>query len=165
MQKNYIICNRKIRVEAECFPSDCHDWQIFEKSFDEPDFFVNCNVVEFLPAVEGKFCGRSGDFSIYCQGEKLSRKREMGAEEGLVSKHNYITGDSCEIYFTKNSARVFMDERYFWTSIPLANYLLTKKAVLMHSSFIDIGDSAVLFSAPCGTGKSTQAELWRVHRV
>jgi hypothetical protein len=56
------------------------------------------------------------------------------------------------------------DERYFWSSVPLAQLLLPKKVVLMHASYIDINGSAVLFTAPCGTGKSTQAELWRVHR-
>lgn len=35
---------------------------------------------------------------------------------------------------------------------------------ILHSSFIDVGGEAVLFTAPSGTGKSTQAELWREHR-
>ena len=56
------------------------------------------------------------------------------------------------------------DERYFWSSVPLAQLLLPKKAVLMHASYINTNGSAVLFTAPCGMGKSTQAELWRVHR-
>lgn len=164
MLRNYIICKQKIRIEAERFPSDCEDWRIFEADFEKPDFFVNCNVVEPLPEVEGSFCGKSGDFSIYCQGETLFRKRDMGIKEGVISKHNYINGTACELYFTPESFPVFTDERYLWMSVPLANYLLTKKTVLMHSSFIDIGGSAVLFSAPCGTGKSTQAELWRALR-
>lgn len=33
--------------------------------------------------------------------------------------------------------------------------------VIFHSAYIDVGGRAVLFSAPSGTGKSTQAELWR----
>lgn len=35
---------------------------------------------------------------------------------------------------------------------------------ILHSSFIDAGGEAVLFTAPSGTGKSTQAELWRENR-
>ncbi len=35
---------------------------------------------------------------------------------------------------------------------------------ILHSSFIDVGGEAVLFTAPSGTGKSTQAELWRENR-
>ena len=37
-------------------------------------------------------------------------------------------------------------------------------AVIFHSSYIDIGGRGVLFTAPSGTGKSTQAQLWNSHR-
>ncbi len=164
MFKSYLICQQKIRIEAPDFPSDCADWRIFESNFETPDFSVKCNVRESLPEVEGVPCGRSGDFSVYCKGEMVCRKRDMGFAEGVLSKYNYISGSGSEIYFTPKSFPVFADERYFWTSVPLAQHLLTKNAFVMHASYIDIGGSAVLFSAPCGTGKSTQAELWRVHR-
>ncbi len=36
--------------------------------------------------------------------------------------------------------------------------------ILLHSSFIRWQEEALVFTAPSGTGKSTQAELWRVHR-
>lgn len=35
---------------------------------------------------------------------------------------------------------------------------------VFHCSYIDIGGKAILFTAPSGTGKSTQADLWREHR-
>ena len=37
-------------------------------------------------------------------------------------------------------------------------------ASVFHSSVIDIGGEAILFTAPCGTGKSTQAALWEKYR-
>lgn len=164
MLKNYVICEQKIRIQADEFPADCEDWRIFESELESPDFSVNCNVSETLPEPEGAFFGKSGEFSVYCQGEIAFRKRDMGIFEGVISKYNYIKASDCQLYFTHRSFPVFMDDRYFWTSVPLAQYLLTKNAALLHASFIDIGGSAVLFSAPSGTGKSTQAELWRVHR-
>lgn len=41
--------------------------------------------------------------------------------------------------------------------------LLQKQAPILHASYIDAGGEAILFSAPSQTGKSTQAELWRVN--
>ena len=35
---------------------------------------------------------------------------------------------------------------------------------ILHSSFIQYNDHAILFSAPSGTGKSTQADLWKQYR-
>lgn len=35
---------------------------------------------------------------------------------------------------------------------------------VFHCSYIDIGGKAILFTAPSGTGKSTQADLWQKYR-
>ena len=46
-----------------------------------------------------------------------------------------------------------------------AEHLIAKAGgFLFHCSYIDYGGRAILFTAPSGTGKSTQAELWAKHR-
>lgn len=42
----------------------------------------------------------------------------------------------------------------------LQSLLLSFNGLLLHSSFIQWHNQAILFSAPSGTGKSTQADLW-----
>lgn len=42
----------------------------------------------------------------------------------------------------------------------LEHVLLRHGALFLHSSHLNIGGKALLFSAPSGTGKSTQADLW-----
>lgn len=43
-----------------------------------------------------------------------------------------------------------------------AEHLVTEAGgFVFHSAYIEFGGEAVLFTAPSGTGKSTQAELWR----
>lgn len=41
--------------------------------------------------------------------------------------------------------------------------LLQKNAAVLHASFIDFNGSAILFTGPSQTGKSTQSALWTVH--
>ena len=164
MFKNYTICEQKIRIEMPDFPNDCADWRLFETNEAVADISVSCQVGERLPEFSGRFCGKKAEFTVYNQGETIFRKRDMGTAEGVLAEYNYINGSDCRVWFTNHSFPVMTDDRYLWSSVPLAQLFLPKKAVLMHASFIDIGGSAVLFSAPSGTGKSTQAELWRVHR-
>lgn len=164
MFKNYTICEQKIRIEMPDFPNDCADWQLFETNKSVSDISVACQVGEKLPEISGKFCGEQGEFSVFSDGEKVFRKRSMGTAEGALAEYDCKVGSDCRLHFTNKSFSVLTDERYFWNSIPLAQLFLPKKAVLMHASYIDTNGSAVLFTAPCGTGKSTQAELWRVHR-
>ena len=46
-----------------------------------------------------------------------------------------------------------------------AEHLLSEaNAFLLHSSYIEVNGKGILFTAPSGTGKSTQAELWKKFR-
>ena len=42
-----------------------------------------------------------------------------------------------------------------------AEYLIGKDVLLMHGSTVAVDGRAYLFTAPCGTGKSTHTRLWR----
>lgn len=164
MRKNYTICEQKICINMSNFPSDSEDWRLFEVNEASSDISVACQVEEKLPEIFGEFCGEQGEFSVFSDGEKIFRKRSMGTQEGALAEYDCKDVSDCKVYFTQKSFPVLTDERYFWSSIPLAQLILPKKIVLMHASYVDVNGSAILFTAPCGTGKSTQAELWRVHR-
>lgn len=53
---------------------------------------------------------------------------------------------------------------FLWSGVALPQLLLPFRALVFHASYIAVDGGAVLFTAPSQTGKSTQAELWRVHR-
>ena len=48
--------------------------------------------------------------------------------------------------------------------VPLRWFLARKGVLLLHASQILVQNRGVLFAAPSGTGKTTQAGLWRQHR-
>lgn len=43
----------------------------------------------------------------------------------------------------------------------VAEYLLDRNTLLLHGSTVAVDGKAYLFTAPCGTGKSTHTRLWR----
>lgn len=43
----------------------------------------------------------------------------------------------------------------------IAEELLTRETIMMHGSTVAVDGQAYLFTAPCGTGKSTHTRLWR----
>ena len=54
--------------------------------------------------------------------------------------------------------------RMVLNTLEAEHHIVRNGGFLLHSSFIRVGDRAILFTAPSGTGKSTQAELWRKFR-
>ena len=43
----------------------------------------------------------------------------------------------------------------------VANYLVGRNTLMLHGSTVAVDGRAYLFTAPCGTGKSTHTRLWR----
>lgn len=57
------------------------------------------------------------------------------------------------------------DENYcIFNALAFEKVLIKHEAIILHCSYILIDDFAILFSAPSGTGKSTQANLWYKYR-
>lgn len=52
----------------------------------------------------------------------------------------------------------------FMSLFALEKQILKRNSVILHCAYIRVEDEAILFSAPSGTGKSTQAALWEKYR-
>ena len=50
---------------------------------------------------------------------------------------------------------------YIWTGADFYRHLLEYNGLMLHASALAYKGRAYLFSAPCGTGKSTHAKLWQ----
>jgi hypothetical protein len=88
------------------------------------------------------------ELTVQITGEDLAYEQEMldreAAENGL-------------------KRRKFTDPFLERTSIQrqVADYLVGRNTLLLHGSTVAVDGNAYLFTAPCGTGKSTHTRLWR----
>lgn len=162
MKKFYQICQKLICIDAECFPGDNPMWEQFETSPHNADINISCKISDdFLEVSNGTQCG---EFTVSVDGNTVYRAFPMGKANGSLTKYTPANTSHSETFFTPRSFPIMMDNRFMWSSVSLAQLLLPQNAFFIHSSFISINGKAVLFSAPCGTGKSTQAALWEKHR-
>lgn len=162
MKKFYQICQKLICIDAECFPGDNPMWEQFETSPHNADINISCKISDdFLEVSNGTQCG---EFTVSVDGNTVYRAFPMGKANGALTKYTPANTSHSETFFTPRSFPIMMDNRFMWSSVSLAQLLLPQNAFFIHSSFISINGKAVLFSAPCGTGKSTQAALWEKHR-
>ena len=160
MTKYYNICSDNICIKAPFFAADHPDWRRFEVTECEPDISIECRVCDKLPSDQAVFRGTTGEISVFACGNNVYRYFLMGGNEGAVTCYNSEDTSNSVTCFTQNSFRVLTDERYLWNSVSLAQLMLPKKTVFVHSSFIEYSGKAILFTGPCGIGKSTQAALW-----
>ena len=162
MKKFYSLCKKTVCIDAESFPGDNPMWAQFEAAPCNADISIGCSINDCFPKTPEGI--KTGDFVVSVDGDTVYRAFPMGTVNGALTKYTPADTSHSETFFTPKSFPIMMDSRYMWSSLSLAQLLLSQNAFFIHSSFISISGKAVLFSAPCGTGKSTQAALWENHR-
>ena len=98
----------------------------------------------------------------------LIQTKNYGIIAGFVYENQFY--DAVTIYDTNSATIYYIDEntllKRYQTGYNYFNYLCLERmfplfdALVLHSSHMDIGNKALLFSAPSQGGKSTQAGLW-----
>ncbi|MFR2315473.1 MAG: hypothetical protein ACLS62_03645 [Terrisporobacter sp.] len=69
-----------------------------------------------------------------------------------------------EIYVKKQFINICKNLSYLIEHIDIHSDFLSKGALILHSSYIIHQGNAILFTAPSGVGKSTQANLWKQYK-
>jgi len=75
----------------------------------------------------------------------------------------------CRDYSHDGGETVYIDEARLWSELHsllgmvFCYHLLLHKGVVVHASAVKHREQGIIFSAPSGTGKSTQAMLWQTH--
>lgn len=163
MKETYLICNKKISVEAPRFLPTGGYWRLFLTNGGEPDVTVVCEECEKLPSFKAEPCFTSSDVSVSVLGGKVFRAYSLGTVKSALSVYEPFGAPASKTYILSRNYGVALDDRYLWQSLALSQLLLKKDVLLIHASYIEYKGKAILFSAPCGVGKSTQADLWQKH--
>ena len=81
----------------------------------------------------------------------------------------YAINKECEknkyiIDYKSSAENNFSDELEVLNHLALERVFIKYDSFILHSSFIKYNNKGVLFTAPSGTGKSTQASLWSTYK-
>ncbi|MGM9554159.1 MAG: hypothetical protein ACI3V2_07615 [Faecousia sp.] len=149
MELQYEIAGLRIRFCSNAPLRDCPRWQLFAADISEPvDFTYDCRLLPKLPAL-----AESDTVRLYFDSVKM--------------KHYAITrecGGVMQIYLSEENLPWGTQVEQLYSQLALPHILLQRDRLLLHASYILTDRGAILFTAPSGVGKSTQASLWRLHR-
>jgi hypothetical protein len=129
-----------------------------------PDHSIHYEIVENLPKPEGEctFKGerimvfRNGDTQLSCMGDTALLPE--GAHTQIRRQ-----GKETRVQVLRKEVPDRIKPRLVLNTLEAEHHIVQHGGLLLHSSFIRVEDKAILFTAPSGTGKSTQAELWRLY--
>lgn len=129
------------------------------------DHSIHYEIVEHLPEPEGEcvFLGkriqvfRNGDCQVSCLGDTF---RLPGGAHTQI----YRRGSSTVVQVLRREIPERIMPRLVLNTLEAEHHIVCHGGILLHAAFINWEGKGILFTAPSGTGKSTQAELWRRYR-
>lgn len=87
--------------------------------------------------------------------------------EGRLCRARVMPGNNRNEYFLFADElfyRMFQEEGKIYSYLMMERVLIDHQGFYLHSSFVKHHGTGIVFSAPSGTGKSTQAALWEKYR-
>ncbi len=125
------------------------------------DLTLHMHLVDALDPPAGQLAFSDEGRRVYADGERIIRYHGT-LEQGLdgaylrserVGQHSYVQ-------VRKSAAVEMIPPKVVLRGMELTHTVTQRNAILLHASHISHNGRAILFTAPSGTGKSTQASLW-----
>lgn len=161
------IAGLLIRVESVVPLEKLYDLQNFAVDYQphaSPDALYQVQILPDNWSVRGELLIKSEQNAVYRCDNEWHRYFYWVAGQ----YHRYVLlmqkeGENI-LYLQSDRLDEFLPRFRLSAFLSLERILLQHQGFLLHSSVIRSQGRGILFSAPSGTGKSTQAELWRRER-
>ena len=138
-----------------------HILSLFRTKHVENPHNFTISLVEQLTPPTGKLVASTDNFAAYWDGD--TRLRYTGVKNNDFTNaymrachqgKTHVVELKSSVYHNGTTANSILN------AVELEHLITEVNGFVFHSSFIDIGGKGILFTAPSGTGKSTQADLW-----
>lgn len=123
---------------------------------------IRFSPVEELPAPEGTCLYRAPALQVYQYGGEEIRyigSVEPEAQCGYLRLSRW--GNRIFAQVKRGSAGRVIGTKLILETMETEHFLVEDDGFILHASCVEHQGRAIVFTAPSGTGKSTQAELWR----
>lgn len=139
-------------------------FQQFAIETGKPEYTYHIQEVQALPGLEGKRIARRPDMEVFQEGTKESRLIGIKGTSGYYAYYREISSGKADIWVTKLVQELMPSDTVYGSLFALDRRMIERGGLILHCAYIEHHGKGILFSAPSGVGKSTQAALWEKYR-
>ncbi|MCR5665889.1 MAG: hypothetical protein K6G01_03605 [Eubacterium sp.] len=127
-------------------------------------FTYEVKAVTELDALTGRVLATRDDLIVYDNG--VGESRLIGVKQSGTNYASYqeVSKDHAVIQVVKSKLEGLRLDTVFSSLLALERRMYECDSMVLHCAYLQWNEQAILFSAPSGVGKSTQAELWEEYR-
>lgn len=162
--------NQVFKIGSFCFGIICKEnipippnFLLFESNI-EAEYTYYLSVLDQLPLVEGQVIAKREDIEVYqCQ---MGEMRLLGrkALDAVYARYQEISASEAQILLMQKEISKLYVDTAFSSLFAFERQMIQRDSLILHCAYVEYHKKAILFSAPSGTGKSTQAKLWERYR-
>lgn len=164
MKKYYSFAGVDLEIDIPdqwMYEDDGHLAGFCVESVNEPYIFHFGIADDYLPPM-GVCVANTGALRVYDDGVRYIGSVEQSWENGYAQV--ICDGRQRRVLLKHSSFPGRIGAKTVLNCIAAEHLVAENSGFILHSSFIAHNGGAILFTAPSGTGKSTQADLWQNYR-
>ena len=129
------------------------------------DYSYHLSLSRHFPTPDGICIVSRPDLTVF-QGSAHLEFRYIGIRgiSGYYGCYQEISDHAARIFFNPDRIQNLSIDPVFVSLFAFERRITDKNALILHCAYISYQNQAILFSAPSGTGKTTQAILWEKYR-
>lgn len=165
--------NRKIQIGDFIFRLRCPEEVMTPDNFmlfvcaedaGKEMYTYDIQVSEKFPEAEGKLIADRPDLKVYEKDGRELRLIGVKGMNGYYACYRETAEDRATVVISRPEIQSLRMDPVFSSLFALEKRLASRAQMVLHCAYVEYKGEAVLFSAPSGTGKTTQAGLWEKYR-
>ncbi|MDO4978217.1 MAG: hypothetical protein Q4E53_13270 [Eubacteriales bacterium] len=129
-----------------------------------PGHHFAVQIVPQIPGVAAKEVASTPIVRIYSDQGQEARAHFLVDTGEVYALYAELEQGISTIFLDQARMGDFLGNRFFYNFMALERHLIKDQQMILHSCFVLYQGEAILFTAPSGTGKSTQGDLWAKYR-
>lgn len=134
------------------------------KTKQTPQYHYHIDIVDEINILEDNFIVNRQTIKINQNNGLETRYLAFPQDLNIYARIQEINQNQATIIFKQEYLSMLKYDTVFNSLLALERRMNNFNSYVLHSSYIVYQNQAILFSAPSGTGKSTQADLWKKYR-
>lgn len=163
--------NKTFRIGAFCFrviaPDELippQNFMLFEQNDEDPSYSYTIETAQDFPQPRGRMIASRKDLAVFEQDGLEMRYIGMPDGQGIYACYSEDDEAHATVMMAPAVFPLMTVDPMFLSLFSMERHMMKRDHLVLHCAYMQRGDHAILFSAPSGTGKTTQATLWEKYR-